>query len=367
MIRVDDVRFSYGRKGIEVLKGISFESEDNAVISILGPNGTGKTTFLKCMCGIYRPTSGTVTVDGTDIMSLSGRELAKRVGFVPQSVPVNGMSVFDTVLIGRKPYFEFAPSREDLAKVGAVIDGMGMSHLALKRTEEISGGEFQKTQIARALVQEPDVLVLDEPANNLDIANQHLTMRIIMDAVRTRRMCTIMTMHDINLALHYSDRFLFMKDGVVQAYGGPEIVTEDLIRRVYGFDATITEYRGLPLVLPAESERYLPEKHHSHGDEDMTDYTSVKKMMTEKMVEMYCRDLYGGDSLCGECAAMRDVFFAHLDACIYKDKGWPCMTCPKCCFEGADKDAMMAVSAHMQEWMAAHPEEATKFAPPHHE
>ena len=71
--------------------------------------------------------------------------------------------------------------------------------------------------------------------------------------------------------------------------------------------------------------------------------------------------------MCGECAARRDVFFAHLDACIYKDKGWPCMTCPKCCFEGADKDAMMAVSAHMQEWMAAHPEEATKFAPPHHE
>ena len=185
MIDVEDIRFAYG-KGPEVLKGISFRSEENTVISILGPNGTGKTTFLKCICGLLHPTSGTITVDGTDVSELRGRELAKRIGFVPQSTPVSRMSVFDAILVGRKPYMDWFASDEDLSKVSDVIDALGMSDLSLKYLDEISGGEFQKVQIARAIVQEPSVLILDEPTNNLDISNQHRTMSMIMDAVRSR-------------------------------------------------------------------------------------------------------------------------------------------------------------------------------------
>lgn len=266
MIDVNDLRFSYG-KGPEVLKGISFQSQENSVISILGPNGTGKTTFLKCMCGLQKPTSGTITVDGVDISRINGREMAKKIGFVPQTTPVSRMSVFDAILVGRKPYIEWAARQEDLDKVSEVIDALDMSHLSLKYLDEISGGEFQKTQIARAIVQEPSVLILDEPTNNLDIANQHTTMHMILDAVRSRGMCTIMTMHDINLAVHYSDRFMFLKDGVVEAYGGAEIITEDLIRKVYGMETEIIFHRGIPFVVPRESDKYrcILDHVHNHG------------------------------------------------------------------------------------------------------
>lgn len=263
MIDVRDLRFSYG-KGNEILKGISFRSEENTVISILGPNGTGKTTFLKCICGQHPPTSGTVTVDGIDISKLHGKELAKKIGYVPQSVPVSRMSVFDSILMGRKPYIDWSASQVDLDKVADVIDTLGMSHLSLKYLDEISGGEFQKAQIARAIVQEPSVIVLDEPTNNLDISNQHKTMHMILDAVRSRNVCTIMTMHDINLAVHYSDKFLFLKDGLIKAYGGPEVITEELIREVYGMDTEIINHRGVPIVVPHESSKYVNMYGHTH-------------------------------------------------------------------------------------------------------
>jgi len=258
MISVNDVRFSYGKN--EVIKGISFESEENTVISILGPNGTGKTTFLKCMCGVHKPSSGEILVDGTDISRLSSKELAKKIAFVPQTVPPSRMSVFDSILIGRKPYIEWSATKADLDKVSSVIDALGMSDLSLKYMDEISGGEFQKAQIARAIVQEPSVLVLDEPTNNLDISNQHRTMHMIMDIVRSRGMCTIMTMHDINLAVHYSDKLMFIKNGRIEAYGGSEIVTEKLIEDIYGLESEIIYHKGVPLVVPRHSSKYVYEE-----------------------------------------------------------------------------------------------------------
>ena len=262
MIRVKDISFSYGSTNI--LKSVSFDAKENTVISILGPNGTGKTTLLKCICNIHEPESGQVWIDDIDILKLRGRELAKNIGFVPQSVPVSKMSVFDSVLMGRKPYIEWAPTRTDIDIVSSVIDALDMSHLSLRYMDQISGGEFQKAQIARAIVQEPKVLILDEPTNNLDISNQHTTMHMIEHAVRSRGMCTIMTMHDINLAVHYSDHFLFLKDGEVAAYGGVEIITEELIKDVYGMHTEIVHHRGVPFVVPSESSRYEHLADHSH-------------------------------------------------------------------------------------------------------
>ncbi len=255
MIEVDGVRFSYG--GEEVLKGVSFTAEDGTIVSVLGPNGTGKTTLLRCMCGIHRQSAGTVRIDGEDVSVLRGRDLARRVGFVPQSVSVSRMSVFDSVLLGRRPYIDWAATASDIDKVSDVIDSMGLSDLSLKYVDEISGGEFQKVQIARALVQEPSVLLLDEPTSSLDVANQHMMMATVTDLVRERGVCTVVTMHDINLAVHYSDRLLFLKDGEVAAFGGPEIVTEELISGVYGIEMDVVEHRGLPLVVPRDSPKYV--------------------------------------------------------------------------------------------------------------
>lgn len=259
MLKVNNIGFSYGN--IEILKDVSFNSKENEVISILGPNGTGKTTLLKCICNIHHPNHGTVLVNDENVLKLSGKNLAKAIGYVPQSVPMSNMTVFDSVLIGRKPHIEWTTTDRDIDKVSAVIETLGMEKLSLRFLNEISGGEFQKVQIARAIVQEPKVLILDEPTNNLDISNQHTTMHMIENIVRSRGMCTIMTMHDINLAVHYSDKFLFLKDGEVAAYGGLEVINEDLIEDVYGVECDVIDHRGVPFVVPRESSKY-----HCHKD-----------------------------------------------------------------------------------------------------
>lgn len=262
MLSVEGLKFSYGDH--LVLDGISFQVNEGEVVSILGSNGAGKTTLLKSMCNIHRPQEGKIMVDGKDILSLTRRDLAKYVGFVPQSAPATRMTVFDSVLIGRRPYIELGTGENDIRIAAEVIDSLGLSHLSLRYLNEISGGELQKVHIARAIVQQPKVFILDEPTSSLDISNQHMTMHMIEDAVRSRNMCTIMTMHDINLAIHYSDRFLFLADGKAVAYGGVEVIDEALVKEVYGIDAEIIDHRGAPLVVPKDSRRYCHRSDHDH-------------------------------------------------------------------------------------------------------
>ena len=272
MLSVRDLMFSYGETPI--LKGVSFDAEPNTIISILGPNGTGKTTLLKCLCNLHRPQEGSITIDGKEVLEMPNREIAKHIGFVPQSTPPSRNTVFDTALIGRKPHMDWGMTKRDYEITWEILKALKLDHLALRKSNEISGGEFQKVQIARAIIQEPDVLILDEPSNNLDISNQHRTMHTIMDFVRSRGMCTIMTMHDINLAVHYSDKLLFLKDGKVAAYGGMEIVTEDLIEQVYGIESEIIYHRGVPLVVPRFSSKYMHDHDHDghHHEHDIHDH-----------------------------------------------------------------------------------------------
>ncbi len=261
-LSVKDLSFSYG--GRKVLDRVSFDVKDNSIVSILGPNGVGKTTLLRCLCNLHRPQEGSILVDGTDVLTLSGRELAKHIGYVPQSTKPVRTTVFDTALIGRRPYMEWGVTKRDMEITESVLDALGLTGLSMRYADEISGGEYQKVQIARAMVQEPEILILDEPTNNLDIANQHVTMHAILNAVSSRGMCTIMTMHDINLAVHYSDRFLFIKDGRVWAYGGPEIITEELVHDVYGIDSDVITHKGMPFVIPHTFPRELAHYHHTH-------------------------------------------------------------------------------------------------------
>lgn len=249
MMSVEKLEFSYGSR--KILDDISFDADSKNIISILGPNGVGKTTLLKCLCNVHQPQSGSISIDDKNILSLSKRELAQHVAYVPQkTVPVRS-TVFDYVLIGRRPYIDIDASKKDMDIAWSIVHTMDLDDLAVKYMDSISGGEFQKVQLARALVQEPEVLILDEPTSNLDISNAHKTMHMIHDIVKKRNVCTIMTMHDLNLAIHFSDRFIFIKNGTIDAFGGYELITSEIIDRIYGIDVEIINSHGRPYVIPA--------------------------------------------------------------------------------------------------------------------
>jgi iron complex transport system ATP-binding protein len=230
---------------------------NDRIISILGPNGVGKTTLLKCMCNILRSDQGTVVVDDGRIGGMARMEVAKRISYVPQRSSATRTTVFDAVLIGRRPHMDWTLSKKDLVITRDVIRAMGLGDLALRNVDEISGGEFQKVQIARAIVQESKVLLLDEPTSSLDVANQHMIIRLLMGMVRERNLCVIMTMHDINLAAYCSDELMFMKGGKIIAQGPPSIITGDLIKEVYGMDVTVIDHDGMPLVVPSMGDAHL--------------------------------------------------------------------------------------------------------------
>lgn len=254
MLNVKELEFSYGDN--KVLKEISFDAKSNEIISILGKNGAGKTTLLKCLLKILRPQKGSIDIGGKSIVEMNGRELSKHVAYVPQSYLPTMTTVFDSVLLGRKPYIELSAGKSDIDKTSQMIIDMGLESISQKYVDRISGGEFQKVQIARALVQEPEILVLDEPTSNLDIANQHKTMCMIESNVRSRDVCAIMTMHDINLAVLYSDRFIFMNNGRIEAFGDKDIISKELIRKVYDMECEVLDHHGVPFIMPMESSKY---------------------------------------------------------------------------------------------------------------
>lgn len=248
MLDVDGVEFRY--RSTSVLDDVSFSVERGEVLSILGPNGVGKTTLLKCINGILRARKGTVLVEEESLTSMPRPEVAKRVGYVAQRSDTGRVTVFESVLLGRKPYIRWDISKDDVRKAGEMIDRLGLAQISMKYVEEISGGEFQKVQIARALVQEPKVLLLDEPTSNLDLCNQCRIMSSVREMVRKNEISAIQTMHDLNLAIRYSDRFLLLKGGRIFAAGGVEVISPETIEEVYGIPVFVEIFRGQPMVIP---------------------------------------------------------------------------------------------------------------------
>lgn len=248
-LKVRDVEFSYNN-GASVLKQIRMDVKVHDVLAILGPNGVGKTTLLKCINGLLKTKTGTIMVDEEDLRKLSRTEIAKRIGYVSQRAEVSKITVFDSVLLGRKPHITWDVSKKDIQIVEDVMKRLDLDALALKYIDEISGGELQKVQIARALVQEPKVLLLDEPTSNLDLCNQHRIMAALVDVVKKNDLTAIMTMHDLNLAMQYADKFIMLKNGRIFAAGGQEVITPENIETVYDLAVNVANYMGRPIIIP---------------------------------------------------------------------------------------------------------------------
>jgi iron complex transport system ATP-binding protein len=252
MLRAEDLDVRYG--DTRVLEAVSLAVNEGSFIGILGPNGCGKTTLLRTLSRILRPTSGTVSLDGKDISEYSVRDLATRLGAVPQETGVSfAFTAGEIVQMGRHPYLGPLSSlkEEDYAICRKAMEQTNTAHLADRFITEISGGERQRVLIARALAQQPKVLLLDEPTSHLDISHQIEILSIIRGL--TPNVTVIGVFHDLNLAACFCDRIVLMEKGRVVAAGVPaEVLTDETIRRVFGVGMMVRTHplTGRPYLVP---------------------------------------------------------------------------------------------------------------------
>ncbi len=248
ILQVKDVRFDYRSRS--VLNGIELSVNRGEILAIMGPNGVGKSTLLKCMDMILQPTAGAVTVNGKDLSKLSKQEIAQNIGYVSQRNDVSRTTVFDAVLLGRKPHIGLTVSERDYQIVDAALKRFDLEDMQLRRIDEMSGGELQKVCICRAIAQEPSVLLLDEPTSSLDLHNQLEILKIIRNVTEGHQTATVLTMHDLNLALRFADKFVFMKDGIIHDACDAAGITPEMIENIYGVKVQIEYFKGIPYIIP---------------------------------------------------------------------------------------------------------------------
>lgn len=247
MITVRNISFSYGRG--DILKDISFDFRPGECVGILGNNGAGKSTLITCLNKIMAPRTGSLSVDGRNVMELGRLERAKCISYVAQKHELSRITVFDCVLLGRRPYIKWAVSQEDIDICNETMEQVGVAEFKLCDINKLSGGELQKVMLARALVQQPKLLLLDEPTSNLDPKNQYEMLALVKKLAGQKQIGVLIAIHDLNLALRYCDKFLLMKEGLVYRYGDESIITAETISAVYGITAAVTIMRGRKTVV----------------------------------------------------------------------------------------------------------------------
>lgn len=248
ILSVNGIEFRYNSRVI--LDKVGFSLQRGEFLSILGNNGAGKSTLLKTLNRILPPKKGSILLDDQEVAKLSRRAIALKMAYVSQHCESNRQTVFDAVLLGRKPYIKWEASAHDLALVQEVLAKTGLEEFALRYLDELSGGELQKVIIARALAQEPEVLLLDEPTSNLDLKNQIEVLRTIQEVAKEKNIAVAAVMHDLNLALRFSDKFLLLQKTRVYAAGGPEVMTAETISQVYGLPVEVEKVNNQRVVIP---------------------------------------------------------------------------------------------------------------------
>jgi len=242
MMDVKNATFSYNYIDGCVFKNINFSVRKGDVFCILGPNGSGKTTLIRCICNLLHIQSGSISIEDRDIQHFSERDLSRYVSYIPQTHnPTFPYSVLDVVVMGRTPYLSpiSSPSKEDIEIAKRAIDSVGINHLINKPYTEISGGERHLVLFARALTQQPKILLLDEPTSHLDFGNQVRILKLIKK-LADADLSIVMTSHFPDHAFIASNTVAIMKDGRFINIGNPDnVITEKNLKNIYGIDVKI--------------------------------------------------------------------------------------------------------------------------------
>lgn len=246
----------YGNKTI--LDDLSFDVDTGEVLALLGPNGSGKSTLIKTICNIMEPRSGQILIDETPIEDIDITDLAKIVSYVPQSTAAaTYTTVMDTVLLGRKPYVTWSYRQKDIDYALDAMKAMRIIGYSSRDVSDLSGGQRQRVFLARSLAQCPSFFIFDEPTSALDLKHQMNTMIKMREVVHDKGAGMVIALHDINLAMNYSDKVLMLKNGKIFAYGTPdETITEENIRAVYGVESRIMEAEGRRFILPMSPDNF---------------------------------------------------------------------------------------------------------------
>lgn len=237
MIKVNNVSFHY-LKNKEVLNDVSFDIKDGECVILLGPNGVGKSTLISLILGVNKLQTGEIIFDYINLKDLKPKDRSDYIAYVPQLVEGNSLTVTDTILLGRLPYYKIYPNKSDYQKVEEILERFNLTHLKDSQTNEISGGERQKVSIARGFVQNSKVVIFDEPTSNLDIKAQLEVLSLIKNEKQNNKSFLI-SMHDINQALEIGDKFIFLKEGKIKYNITKEEIDEKLLMDIYGVKSKI--------------------------------------------------------------------------------------------------------------------------------
>jgi len=255
IMRTEALSFAYRKD--KVLHDITLDFEPGKITALLGPNGSGKSTLLKCCTGILDGYAGNIFIDQQALHHLSPRQRARYIGYVPQQeTHTFSVSVIDTILMGRKPYIGWMPSRNDYTVVETIMRQLHLDEIAHRHLDELSGGQRQRVIIARALAQQPQVLLLDEPTANLDLRHQLEVMMILQNIAR-QGITIVIAIHDLNLAAGHCDHFVMLHLGRCFAQGSHKIFTPENIRKIYEVEVRIIDNGSQPFIVPTSNKSQM--------------------------------------------------------------------------------------------------------------